>query len=130
MIGHESAKAVITVLLIGGVAAVLYPYVNGRIDDAIKAQAAAVAACDHPQDLKLVDRIIATSSSEMTYTAGGNTFAYPARQLVDGSRDSAWVSADEKTLGVGSKIVLRCRDPKTCASSACSTVSRTERTTS
>jgi hypothetical protein len=109
MIGHESAKAVITVILIGGIAAILFPFINSQIEAWVKAQAAAVAGCDRPQNLKLLTGVTATSDSEMKYEApAGTIHEYPASNLVDGSRDSAWVAADESAKrGAGSAITLQ-----------------------
>lgn len=65
MIGHEAVKGVITILVIGGLAAILFPFINNQIKSWMKAQAAAVAGCDRPQNLKLVTGVRATADSVM-----------------------------------------------------------------
>ncbi|MCK6066574.1 MULTISPECIES: NADase-type glycan-binding domain-containing protein [Microbacterium] len=93
--------------LIGGVVAAGVVFLSARIQQGIAEEAAAIATCDNPQQLRLADRIEAVATSELQYEdASGQSLSYPATQLVDGSRQTAWI-AGEAGGGVGAQISLR-----------------------
>ncbi|MEF2976143.1 NADase-type glycan-binding domain-containing protein [Subtercola sp. YIM 133946] len=95
--------AVISGLLVGVPSTVIASNISGQFAQSLANQ----ATCANPQDLTLLSgNSISATGASLSYPTTSGTFSYPPDQLVDGTRSTAWVSADTATLGVGSTVTL------------------------
>lgn len=98
----------LVIALIGsGVIGLAVAWATVQIQQSAAADAAAIATCDNPQQLRLADPVNASANSELSYApAGGQSLNYPAGYLVDGSRQTAWI-ADSASDGVGAELTIQ-----------------------
>lgn len=93
-------------VLAGGLVAIGVAWFSAQLQQSFAEQAAATATCENPQRLHLASSITADASDALSYTAAnGEERSFPAENLVDGDRTTAWVGA-EADGGVGTVITL------------------------
>lgn len=93
-------------VLVGGAVAIGVAWVSAEIQRGIAEEAASIATCENPQHLRLLTGADASATSQLEYTDVNNvTRSYPAQNLVDGSRQTAWIAAEENS-GIGTTITL------------------------
>lgn len=97
---------IVGTVLLGGILALGVAWVSAQIQRGIDEEAASVATCNNPQQLRLLEDVMSESDSELEYQDNtGVVRHYPASNAVDGDRQTAWI-AETEGQGVGALLTL------------------------